>query len=156
METAIRSSRVMMEKQEKVLIVEDMRSLATLLAAMIQDKWGIESDIAVSLEQTQQFLQEDASHYFVAVVDLHLPDAPEGEAIDTVIQHKIPVLAFTGQYSESLREDILSKGVVDYTLKQGQGVEHVVNTVGRLHKNENTKVLVVDDSRVARNAIVNT
>lgn len=141
---------------KRVLLVEDMRALANMVAAMILDKWGLQSDIATTLEKTRELLNQNTHDYFVAVVDLHLPDAPDGEAIDEVIQSKIPVLAFTGQYSESLREDVLSKGVVDYTLKQGQGVEHVVNMVGRLHKNAAVKVLVVDDSRVARNSIVNT
>lgn len=77
---------------DKVLAIEDMRALAGMVAAMIKDKWGLDAVIAVTQEKAIELMNDNTNHYFAAVVDLHLPDAPEGEAVDAVIQHKIRCL----------------------------------------------------------------
>lgn len=138
---------------DKVLIVEDSKTFAQVLQLQIETEHGFESIIAESLADTEEVLKNHPDEFFAAIVDLHLPDSEEGEAIDLTNGKGIPTIVFTGQINDALREDILSKKVADYVLKHGgqHNVDYVVKLVNRIWKNHSTKVLVVDDSRIARN-----
>jgi len=136
---------------EKVLVVEDSRSFSMMLRAAITGTVGFECVSAENFAEAEQILSDHSGEFFCAVVDLNLPDAPNGEAVDLVIASGIATIVFTGQVSEALREDFLQKKVADYVLKAGQhNIDYVVGLVHRLHSNATTKVLVVDDSALAR------
>ncbi|MCG8668649.1 MAG: hybrid sensor histidine kinase/response regulator [Pseudomonadales bacterium] len=136
---------------KKVLILEDSKSFAALLATTLKQRQGYESEIAASLQAGEAILKERSASFFAVIVDLNLPDAPHGEAVDMVNEYHLPNIVFTGQLSEGLREDILAKGVSDYVLKSGQyNIDYVVDTIRRFELNKEVKVLVVDDSRIAR------
>ncbi len=135
----------------KVLIIEDTHTFAVLLQAQLRQDQGLESDVVASMAETQQRLAERAGDYYLAIVDLCLPDAPRGEVIDVVQQHGIPVMVFTSLLDDGLREDLNSRGVADYCLKQGQhNLQYVSKMAARLLHNAGIKVLVVDDSRSSR------
>jgi diguanylate cyclase (GGDEF)-like protein len=134
-----------------VLVIEDQKSLAGLLAAMIRERWGCEVHLAHSLEQTARLLSTQDPPYRVAVCDLNLPDAPYGEVIELVKSAGIAAIALTGTFGEDLREAILKKGVIDYVPKDStNSFGYVTDLVGRLQKNFHIKLLVVDDSLSAR------
>ncbi len=78
--------------------------------------------------------------------------------VEDTAKFSIPSIIFTGDINKSLREDILSyKNVCDYVLKNGpNALEYVTHIIKRLHLNQSTHVLVVDDSRVARKLLKNT
>lgn len=136
---------------KKVLIIEDSRSFAALVSTTLKQRAGYESEIAETLAAGDAILKAGANDFFAAIVDLNLPDAPEGEAVDLVNQYELPSIVFTGQLSDGLREDILSKGISDYVLKSGQyNIDYVVDTIRRFEQNKDVKVLVVDDSKMAR------
>lgn len=134
----------------RILVVEDQNSLARLLGAMISDRWGCEVRIANTMAQVKEELALD-SRFYVAVCDLNLPDAQHGEIIDELHQVGIATIALTGEFGEELREIMQKKGVIDYVTKTSTNAyEYVTNLVGRLHYNQQIKVLVVDDSRSSR------
>jgi len=136
---------------KSVLIIEDSRSFASLVAGTLMHRHRHESVIADTLAKAKELLEEHGDDFIAAVVDLNLPDAPHGEAVELTSDFNIPSVVFTGQISEGLREDIFSKGVSDYVLKAGQhSIDYVVDAVHRFVCNRKVKVLVVDDSRTAR------
>jgi len=136
------------EIEGEILLIEDQRSLALMAAQMLHERWGCHVLIATNLEQVRTIIAQNTHHFFLAVSDLNLPDAPNGEVIDVLIAARISVIAMTGVFDESMQENILSKGVIDYVLKSSvDAYEYIVELVGRLHRNLRTKVLVVDDSR---------
>ena len=137
---------------KKVLIIDDSRSFISVLRAHILNSYDYyEVVVAYSYQETQELLAQYPGEFFCAVVDIHLPDAPNGEAVELTLEHGIASIVFTGQFSDSLREDFLSLNVADYVLKQGQyNIDYVVKMIRRLDLNSEIKVLVVDDSRVAR------
>ena len=132
----------------KILLVEDQRSLALVAAKMLHERWGCQVLITTTLEEARAAIaQKQNNDFFVAVSDLTLPDAPHGEIIDVLIGAGLPTIAITGNYNSGLRETIMSKGVIDYVLKNSiNAYEYIVELVGRLYKNTHIKVLVVDDS----------
>lgn len=139
-------SRVAIIKGE-ILLVEDQRSLAQMAAKMLHERWGCNVLIATSLEDVRAIIAQGGRHFFVAVSDLNLPDAPNGEVIDVLIAANIPVIAMTGAFDDDMYEVFMSKGMVDYVLKSSHNsYAYVTELIGRLHKNQAIKVLVIDDS----------
>ena len=139
---------------QKVLLIEDSESFALVLKTQIETNYGYTTIICKSLQETKETLEQRADEFFIAVVDLHLPDAQDGEALDVVLDYDIATVVYTGKFSDALREDILNKGITDYVLKTGRdGLEYVPSLVNRIYLNFSTKVMVVDDSRIARRAM---
>ena len=131
-----------------VLVVEDSRSLRGLLSAHLDDVYGLAVVEAGSLAEAEAELARDPTRFFSAVLDLNLPDAPDGQIVDLVQRHGIPVVVLTGSMDPLLRETILDKQVVDYFVKHNRHeIEQVAHTIGRLWQNRRIKVMVVDDSR---------
>lgn len=129
----------------KILVVEDTRSLSMLLAAQIEQRWGAPVIIARSYKEAQQAL-ESTPNFFVALCDLNLPDAPDGEVIDLIVEAGVKVIALTGSFGDELRDRMAKKGVVDYILKKNlNSYSYAVELIGRLYLNLTTDVLIVRD-----------
>lgn len=136
---------------KKALVVEDSRFFRQVIKNKIADDLGIESLTASSLAEARAILESSAAEVLVALLDINLPDAPNGEIVDEVARHNIPSIVFTGTFSDEIREFVLSRNVVDYITKDGrENLEIVVDLVRRISLNAVCHILVVDDSRVSR------
>lgn len=134
-----------------ILIVEDQASIAKMTASMIKSRWNCHVTIASTFQQTKKLLETKASAFFLTVTDLNLPDAPNGEIVDLLLEHKQPIIAITGHFDQSLHEQLKEKGVIDYVLKRNiNAYEYLANFVGRLYHNQQMKIMVVDDSEATR------
>ncbi len=140
---------------DKVLIIEDAKAFNQMLVHAIEENTPFDCVSAYSLAEAEKILFNHAADFFCAVIDLNLPDGPDGEAVDLVIDHpNIAPIVFTGQVSASLREDFVHKRIADYVLKEGQhNISYIVSLIQRLYNNAAVKVLVVDDSLTARNQL---
>lgn len=136
---------------DKVLIVEDSRLVCALLGGSIEDKLGVKSVFAHDYLHAQKVLEKEADQFFIALVDLRLPDAKYGEVVDLLNRYEIPTVVFTGALNEEIRKQILKKGVVDYVFKKNKNdIEYLVRLVKRIRNNSLINVLVVDDSATVR------
>ncbi|MBF0273071.1 MAG: response regulator [Magnetococcales bacterium] len=134
-----------------ILIVEDSSSFASLLKARIQKALGVEVMLARSLAEANAILKAHLKRFFLAILDLNLPDAPDGEIVDLLVANAIPSIALTGIFKPDLRETCLKKGLLDYFIKDNpRVVDSVIHAIDRIQKNRNARILVVDDSRSAR------
>ncbi len=137
----------------RLLIVEDSRTFSQMLARRVTGELGFEVVVASSRAAAEALLARDAD-FFAALLDINLPDAPQGEVVDLVLAHGIPSIVFTGEMDDALRERFWSKHIVDYVLKQNmENVQYMLALVERLYKNPGIPVLVVDDSRSARHMV---
>ncbi|HWR03192.1 MAG TPA: diguanylate cyclase [Humidesulfovibrio sp.] len=137
----------------KVLIVEDSRSFAALVAKRVRLDLGFEPHVAYDLAEAEALLAADAD-YLAALIDITLPDARRGEAVDLAISHQVPAVVLTSDISDTMRESFWNRRIADYILKGDEGnVDYVVQLLARLHQNPQTKILVVDDSRSYRHAV---
>jgi len=124
-----------------------------MLARRITADLGFEAVIASTRAQAEALLDSDTA-FIAALLDINLPDAPNGEVVDMVLERGVPAIVFTGEMDDALRQRFWSKHIVDYVLKQNmENVEYMLSLVERLHKNPGISVLVVEDSRSARNLI---
>ena len=139
---------------DKVLVVEDSKSLASMLERQITTRLNFQVHVAHSYAQGVKLIDSMADRFFVALLDLNLPDAKSGEIVDYARSKNIPSIVFTGEADEKIRKKILSKRVVDYVLKNtAHSLSQVTYLVGRLYDNRRVKILVVDDSKSSREYI---
>lgn len=141
-----------MEKN-KILIVEDNKALAKLIAKKMEDKVEMEIDVAHTMAEAQAFLN-NSKDYFIALLDLNLPDAPNGEIVDYVISKGLPSIVLTGSIDDATRESFIHKDIVDYVYKGNMDdINYIFQIINRLSKNRQYKVMVVEDSAPFRNSL---
>ncbi len=142
--------------QQTVLIVEDSTTFSGLLQRRISQTLGLPTLVAGSLAEAKEMVSDHFDEIFVALLDLNLPDAPDGEVIAPVLAYGIPAIVFTGTYSDEVRESVLARNVLDYVTKESaEDLNYLLKLISRLQKNRTTKVLVVDDSASVRLFIMN-
>ncbi|CAN2041698.1 two-component system, cell cycle response regulator [Candidatus Magnetomoraceae bacterium gMMP-15] len=141
-----------MEK-DRILIVEDSKAVAGLISEKVSSECEFETMVAGTYAQAKEIIEKN-NKFFIAVLDLNLPDAPNGEIVDFVLSKGIPVIVLTATLNDILRKKILAKNVVDYIVKEGvNAINYVIYMILRLKKNRNVKALVVDDASTFRNLI---
>ena len=141
--------------KERILLVEDNKSLSKLIAKKMEEKLDVEVLQAYSQKEAEDFLEEN-DDFFIALLDLNLPDAPNGEIVDFILSKGIPSIVLTGNIDENTRETMLQKGVIDYVFKTSmEDINYIFSLIKRVMKNRDIRVMVVDDSSVVRKNIKN-
>ncbi len=142
-----------MEKKiisERILLVDDSKTLSKLISLKVKSELNVEIDIAYSLAEAELFTKKYT--YTLAILDLNLPDAPNGEVVDVILKKNIPSIVLTGSIDKEFRKVMLKKDIIDYVHKGGiDDIDYVIDIIKRLLKNRHHKVMVVDDSSVFRN-----
>ena len=134
---------------ERILIVEDNKTLANLITKKLQDSLDFKVDIAYKLSEAKLFLHK--YDYFITLLDINLPDAPDGEIVDYVLSKGQRAIVLSANIDKEFRKSILKKNIIDYVNKGGvDDINYIIHTIDRLDKNRKHKVLVVDDSMVFR------
>lgn len=82
--------------KRKIMIVEDSLTVRRMLTQAIAQQTGLEIDAFDTLEGARDCHGED---YVVALVDLTLPDAPGGEAVNVLRERGLPVVILTADIS---------------------------------------------------------
>lgn len=136
----------------RILLIEDQHSIAQLTMKMLEAKWGCEVIHAKSYAAAATLLNNASERFFITISDLNLPDAPNGEVIQLLLDHQQSVVAMTGYFDQDLHDKLMHQGVIDYVLKKNiNAYEYITNLVGRFYKNQHTHVMVIDDSESVRN-----
>lgn len=136
--------------ERKILIIEDNKMLAKLLAKKIQNTLDYEVDIAFSMAEARTMLGND---YFMAFVDLCLPDAPEGEIVD-LVGDKFPTIVLTASNDVIKREKFMEKNILDYIFKENEAcVEQILTSIENLHHYAKTKVILAMAKLPERNEL---
>ena len=133
---------------ENILIVDDSKTISKGLKQYIEKNIpNVKCLIAFSKEDAITILKK-YSYISCAMLDLHLPDAPNGEIVEYVSKFNIPIVVLTGQ--THLEDKIDKKLIVDYVIKDGiYSFYYAANLANQIIKNKKIKTLVVDDSKVA-------
>ena len=119
----------------------------------MEDKVEMDIDVAHTMAEAQAFLN-NSKDYFIALLDLNLPDAPNGEIVDYVISKGLPSIVLTGSIDDATRESFIHKDIVDYVYKGNMDdINYIFQIINRLSKNRQYKVMVVEDSAPFRNSL---
>lgn len=138
----------------RILVVEDSKFFSNVICKTVLERIDAAIVPAFTLAQAQAAVEHAERPFNLALVDLILPDAADGEAVEWLLGKGVPCIVFTSIYSDDMRERLLAQNVIDYVVKSGTaGLDYLINLVERIHRNRDIKVLVVDDSRAARQYI---
>jgi diguanylate cyclase (GGDEF)-like protein len=149
--TAERQPLFRPQDRRRVLVVEDSKTFAIALRQMIEAETGLKVTSCACLKDLSNAILKDQEGYAIAVVDLNLPDAPDGEALDWTVSHGIPTIVFTGTFNAATRARIMEREVFDYVLKDSEfALGNLVSSVKRALTNRETRILVVDDMTTTR------
>ena len=141
-------------QRHRVLIVDDSKTFVALLTRRIQNELDIDCDVARDYATGVALATTGGASYLAALLDLNLPDAPNGEIVDAVLAQGVAPLIFTAEINDDLRDLFWSKRIIDYVLKQNiASVDYIIDSLRRLRDNPDLKVLVVDDSTMVRNQL---
>ncbi len=141
---------------KKVLIVEDSPLVMKVIRHVVSAELNFEPLYATTFAEAKAIYAESANDIFAALVDLNLPDAPDGEVVDYMLQKKVPTVVLTGSFDDQRRDALYAKGIVDYVTKEGRySYRYAVNLINHLYTNQAIKILVVDDSQTSREFIAN-
>ncbi len=142
-----------LSRGERILLVEDSIALSTLLTQRLEEETGVVVTRCGSMAQARRNIAEGS--FLLALTGLNLPDAPNGEILDLLVEKEIPTIVFTAMFDAETRDRCTGKKIVDYIVKDGtKTVDKVVQTVTRILANSVHKILVVDDARAARSELV--
>jgi len=138
----------------QILLVEDSKMFGRVVKRAIENALDLPVYWAKSYAETEGLLSAAKGSFTMALVDYVLPDAARGEAVDLVTGAGISTIVFTSTIDEELREQIWSKKVADYLLKEDpHSLAAIVAAIRQLPVNQQTLVLVVDGSGSLRRRI---
>lgn len=139
---------------QNILLVEDSNMFGKIAKKKIEKVFDVPVFWAKSLAETEKILEMGAGSFSMALLDVNLPDAPNGEVIDRVVKKGISSLVFTSNVSDDVRNLVWSKKVADYILKEDpNSLEYIVSAMQQLEKNDENLILVVDDSPMYRSML---
>ena len=139
---------------KKVLVVDDSKTILSLLKKELLKHEFITPYFAESYKEAMRIIRENRGDFHAALLDLNLPDAPNGEIVKLANSHHIPAVVLSASMDQELKDKILQKDVVDFVQKSDpSSITFAVNSILRTLKNYDTTILIVDDSALYRTAI---
>ena len=137
--------------EHRIVLAEDSNLFASMVSKRLKELFDIDVIVCRDYEDLQ-FAVENASFApSLAISNINLPGAENGEALTYLIEMSVPTIVFTGSFQESTREAILAKDIVDYVIKDSVfAVDMLAESVCRFLTNQQHHVLIVDDSATAR------
>lgn len=137
-----------------ILIIDDSSFILSVVEKALQREL-VDVNITKAHSYNEAKEKVDLDKFHVAIVDVNLPDAIEGKAVDLVIEKGIPAIVLTGNMDDKVRNVILQKEIVEFISKSDpNNISYVAFVVKRILNNYNTTVLVVDDFKSSRHFIV--
>lgn len=134
---------------KNVLVIDDSKVILAIVKEEISQVSEANIITGESYKEAQKLIEENEFH--VAVLDVHLPDADNGEVIDLALEHDIPVIVLSGGMNQVTKDIVLKKNIIEYIAKSDPvTVGYVASVVKRVLKNYDEHVLIVDDSKTSR------
>ena len=137
----------------KILLVDDSKTICTFLSQKIQEVLDVSVDIAHTYAEARAYVDKN-SDYFLALLDVHLPDMSDATMVDFMIENDIPSLVMTADFDENMFKAFSKRNIIDYVLKETpESLNYIVSLLSRVYQNSLTKVLIVDDSITVRSQL---
>ena len=139
---------------KKVLIVDDSEMLISLVKLEIKKHTDIDAYYAQTYQEANDLIRHNQGEFKAALLDISLPDAPNGEIVKLANACKIPAVILAASMSQKLKDSMMKKDIVDLILKDDLGsFKFAVNSLQRALRNYDTTILIVDDSRLYRQTL---
>ena len=128
--------------------MEDSPSQARVLQRLVEQKGFAVKVVGSRAEMLAHEGSVSLERYFLAVCDVNLPDAQDGEMVDWLLDREVPTIVYTSNASSELRDKMTARSVIDYVIKKDvDSLVQLANYCDDLWQNKALKVLVVDDTQ---------
>ena len=135
----------------RIIVAEDSNVFTSMIRTRLKELFNIDAEICRTFEDLQAANELSDEPVTLAISNINLPGAENGEALEYLVDLNIPTVVFTGTFQEQMREKLLAKDIVDYILKDNIfAVEMLAESICRFLTNHRHHVLIVDDSATAR------
>ena len=132
---------------KKILVVDDSKTVLGLLKEEFSHYDDVEVFFVKNYEEASALIQRYHEEIEVALLDIHLPDAPNGEIISFANMHNIPTIVLTGTINKEIRATIQKNDIISYIVKdKPSSINLAVKTVRMVLKNSDRTVLIIHDS----------
>lgn len=139
---------------KKILVVDDSESVLSVLKLEIEQHSDIEAIYAKSYQDAEIKMKEQHEEIHAALLDINLPDAPNGEVISLANLYNIPVVVLTASLTKEVRNTIHKKDIIAYVLKNTPAsIKLALKAIKRTLNNYDATVMVVDDSKQYRTTL---
>ncbi|WP_420547154.1 diguanylate cyclase [Curvivirga sp.] len=135
----------------KLLVVEDSKFFSSIVKHKIENELGLSVVVVETMKAAKLVLDTRKEDFFIALLDLTLPDASGVEIVKTVKDYGLPCIVFSSNFSEELQHNINELNVVDYIIKDNpSSFDYLVSLVNRFHNNASINVVIAEDSKIQR------
>ena len=135
----------------RIIVAEDSNVFTSMISKRLKELFDIDVEICRSFEELELAYDKSSEKIMLAISNINLPGAENGEALNYLVELSIPTSVFTGTFQQKTRDQLLSKEIVDYILKDNIfAVDMLAESVCRFLTNHSHHVLIVDDSATAR------
>lgn len=138
-------------RDHRIVVAEDSRVFTSMIGTKLKDSFDIDIEACGNFDELQMAFDYDERPITLAISNINLPGAENGEALGYLAGLSIPIIVFTGSFHEKTREGILARDIVDYVIKDNiMAIDMLAESVCRFLTNHRHHVLIVDDSATAR------
>jgi PleD family two-component response regulator len=135
----------------RIILAEDSNVFTSMVRARLKELFNLEIEICRNFEELQLAYDKSSEPIRLAISNINLPGAENGEALEYLVDLSIPTIVFTGTFQEGMRDRLMAKDIVDYILKDNIfAVDLLAESICRFLTNHRHHVLIVDDSATAR------
>lgn len=135
----------------RIILAEDSNVFTSMVGSKLKQLFDIDVEVCRNFEDLQLAYDKSVEPIRLAISNINLPGAENGEALEYLVDLSIPTIVFTGTFHEGMRDRLLAKDVVDYIIKDNVfAVDLLAESICRFLTNHRHHVLIVDDSATAR------
>lgn len=130
---ASRAGRPKLFEGQRVLLVEDTRLYTIAVRSLLETRFGLVVVPCSTFAALKRELDAGGDKFDLAILDLCLADAPNGETLDHILASSIPAIVFSGYTSEARREEILANRRAELVYKNSpRSLESLAEAVERI------------------------
>src|SRR6195952_2865610 len=135
----------------RIILAEDSNVFTSMIRTRLKELFNLDIEICRNFEELQLAYDKTSEPIRLAISNINLPGAENGEALEYLVDLSIPTIVFTGTFQEGMRDALMAKDIVDYILKEKLfAVDLLAESICRFLTNHRHHVLIVDDSATAR------
>ena len=103
---------------KRVLVVDDSKTVLKQIEIEFTMCKDIELIMVETYKDAMKKIREHQGDFNVALLDLNLPDAPNGEVVSLANAHNIPSVILTGSLSVDTKANIQKKRYISLCIKK--------------------------------------
>ena len=138
----------------RVLVAQQEQAARDLLVERVNESLGVQADAVNTASAVRKLVETHAGEFVLAVVDTRLPDAPNGEVLETLTNHQIPTIVLSSQINDAVVERLQDKHIIDCILKRSdEDITVIADIVQRTLLNHRRKIIFYSNNDFNRKNI---